>query len=36
VLSSTVTGRPGVSGDQVEVVLDAGWTDDKPAVPDLP
>ncbi|MEV6865915.1 CU044_5270 family protein [Streptosporangium subroseum] len=36
VLSSTVTGRPGVTGDQVEVVLDAGWTDDKPAVPDLP
>ncbi|GAA2870815.1 hypothetical protein GCM10010517_31080 [Streptosporangium fragile] len=36
VLSSTVTGRPGVVGDQVEVVLDAGWTDDPPAVPGLP
>ncbi|MBB4918429.1 CU044_5270 family protein [Streptosporangium saharense] len=36
VLSSTVTGRPGTGDDQVEVVLDAGWTTEKPAVPALP
>ncbi|MFJ2031148.1 CU044_5270 family protein [Streptosporangium sp. NPDC087985] len=36
VLSSTVTSRPGIKGDQVEVVLEAGWTDDEPAVPELP
>ncbi|MEV4382842.1 CU044_5270 family protein [Streptosporangium sp. NPDC049644] len=36
VLSSTVTGPPGVKGDQVELVLEAGWTDDRPAVPELP
>ncbi|MEU9830147.1 hypothetical protein AB0D67_01280 [Streptosporangium sp. NPDC048047] len=32
VLSSTTSGRPGAAGDEVEVVLEAGWTDDGPAV----
>ncbi|MEV7007753.1 CU044_5270 family protein [Streptosporangium sp. NPDC051022] len=36
VLSSTVTGQPGTVGDQVELVLEAGWTDERPAVPALP
>ncbi|MEV4093242.1 CU044_5270 family protein [Streptosporangium saharense] len=36
VLSSTVTGRPGTGDDQVEVVLEAGWTTRRPAVPALP
>nr|BFE82807.1 hypothetical protein GCM10020093_054080 [Planobispora longispora] len=33
VLSSTTTGLPGVKGEQVEVVLEAGWTDDEPSPP---
>ncbi|MGJ6966528.1 CU044_5270 family protein [Streptosporangium sp. G11] len=36
VLSSTDTGGSGAVGDEVEVVLEAGWTDDKPAPPALP
>ncbi|GIH92298.1 hypothetical protein ACFFMN_04910 [Planobispora siamensis] len=36
VLSSTLTGLPGSTGDRVEVVLSAGWTDDEPAPPGLP
>ncbi|WP_436762822.1 hypothetical protein [Streptosporangium sp. V21-05] len=37
VLSSTGTGGPGaVVGDEAEVVLEAGWTDDEPAPPTLP
>ncbi|MEU1731438.1 CU044_5270 family protein [Streptosporangium sp. NPDC020145] len=36
VLSSTVTGKPGNGDDQVEVVLEAGWTTGRPAVPALP
>ncbi|GAA4221152.1 hypothetical protein FHR32_005353 [Streptosporangium album] len=36
VLSSTDTGRPGTVGDEVEVVLEAGWTDDEPTAPGLP
>ncbi|MCG5212794.1 CU044_5270 family protein [Streptosporangium sp. KLBMP 9127] len=36
VLSATITGTPGGVDDRVEVVLEAGWTDDRPAVPDLP
>ncbi|WP_037971123.1 CU044_5270 family protein [Streptosporangium amethystogenes] len=36
VLSSTVTGPPEVRGEQVELVLAAGWTNDRPAVPELP
>ncbi|GGS93273.1 hypothetical protein GCM10010156_59400 [Planobispora rosea] len=35
VLSSTTTGLPGVKGEQVEVVLKAGWTDDEPSPPGL-
>ncbi|MER6826550.1 CU044_5270 family protein [Streptosporangium sp. NPDC000563] len=34
VLSSTDAGGPGE--EEVEVVLEAGWTDDKPAPPSLP
>ncbi|WP_326821036.1 CU044_5270 family protein [Streptosporangium sp. NBC_01756] len=36
VLSSTDTGGPGTAGEKVEVVLEAGWTDDEPAAPELP
>lgn len=37
VLSSTDTGGgPGAVGDEVEVVLEAGWTDDRPTPPALP
>ncbi|GII00803.1 hypothetical protein [Planobispora takensis] len=36
VLSSTLTGLPGSTGERVEVVLSAGWTDDEPAPPALP
>lgn len=37
VLSSTDTGGPGADvGDEVEVLLEAGWTDDEPAPPTLP
>ncbi|MBG0814570.1 CU044_5270 family protein [Planomonospora sp. ID82291] len=36
VLSSTVTGPPGSGGDRVELVLEAGWTDDEPVAPELP
>ncbi|GAA3420774.1 hypothetical protein [Streptosporangium vulgare] len=37
VLSSTDTGGPGTEEeDEVEVVLEAGWTDDEPAPPALP
>ncbi|GAT70418.1 hypothetical protein PS9374_06100 [Planomonospora sphaerica] len=36
VLSATVAGPPGSGGDQVELVLEAGWTDDEPAAPGLP
>ncbi|GAA3153144.1 hypothetical protein GCM10010466_50170 [Planomonospora alba] len=36
VLSSTATGLSEAGGDQVELVLEAGWTDDEPAAPGLP
>ncbi|GAA3125721.1 CU044_5270 family protein [Streptosporangium carneum] len=36
VLSSTVTGLPGGVGDQVEVVLEAAWTNTEPTVPAVP
>jgi hypothetical protein len=36
VLASTLTGPAAGKADEIEVLLDAGWTDDKPAIPTLP
>ncbi|GIH21823.1 hypothetical protein Aph01nite_01330 [Acrocarpospora phusangensis] len=33
---SSVTDAAGVRDDQVELVLEAGWTNEKPTAPDLP